>query len=223
MAVPRWRPWSGMGCLIRIITGGAAPTRAAMCWTPKIGRKKHILTVIKTVQYTKSAAEGEPMMTVWAVLGGFVLDAFSATRRGCPTRWCTWAKPSPGWKNSSAPACPKRLRASCWAVPLAFCLPVGTFLLTGLVCCWGAARLHPLLGLAVQMFWCGQALAPGPGAGEHQCLYRAQKPTPGHKAVSRIVERDAAEKAHCRRGVTKPLWRRWPKTPATVSRRCSIC
>ena len=41
---------------------------------------------------------------------------------------------------------------------VAFCLPVGTFLLTGLVC-WGAARLHPLLGLAVQMFWCGQALA----------------------------------------------------------------
>ena len=31
---------------------------------------------------------------------------------------------------------------------LAFCLPVGTLLLTGLVC-WGAAMLHPLLGLAV--------------------------------------------------------------------------
>ena len=41
---------------------------------------------------------------------------------------------------------------------LAFCLPVGTPLFTGLVC-WGAAMLHPLLGLAVQMFWCGQALA----------------------------------------------------------------
>ena len=39
MAVPRWRPWSGMGCLIRIITSGAAPMRAVMCWTPKIGRK----------------------------------------------------------------------------------------------------------------------------------------------------------------------------------------
>ena len=41
---------------------------------------------------------------------------------------------------------------------VAFCLPVGTLLFTGLVC-WGAAMLHPLLGLAVQMFWCGQALA----------------------------------------------------------------
>ena len=41
---------------------------------------------------------------------------------------------------------------------LAFCLPVGTLLFTGLVC-WGAAMLHPLLGLAVQMFWCGQVLA----------------------------------------------------------------
>ena len=29
----------GMGCLIRIITSGAAPMRAVMCWTPKIGRK----------------------------------------------------------------------------------------------------------------------------------------------------------------------------------------
>ena len=39
---------------------------------------------------------------------------------------------------------------------VAFCLPVGTFLLTSLVCL-GAARISPWLGLAVQMFWCVQA------------------------------------------------------------------
>ena len=40
----------------------------------------------------------------------------------------------------------------------AFCLPVGTFLVTSLVCL-AAAKLSPWLGLAVQMFWCGQAPA----------------------------------------------------------------
>ena len=61
----------------------------------------------------------------------------------------------------------KRLRARLPKTPqgellggaiVAFCLPVGTFLLTSLVCL-GAARISPWLGLAVQMFWCGQALA----------------------------------------------------------------
>ena len=50
-----------------------------------------------------------------------------------------------------------------------FCLPVGTLLFTGLVC-WGAAMLHPLLGLAVQMFWCGQALAAKGLVQESTCL-----------------------------------------------------
>ena len=54
---------------------------------------------------------------------------------------------------------PKTPKGELWGGRiLAFCLPVGTFALTSLSCI-GAAALHPLLGLAVQMFWCGQALA----------------------------------------------------------------
>ena len=86
---------------------------------------------------------------------------------------------------------------------VAFCLPVGTFLLTGLVC-WGAARLHPLLGLAVQMFWCGQALAARGLVQESTNVYiELKKPDlPGaRKAVSRIVGRDTAELTA--EGVTK--------------------
>ncbi len=86
---------------------------------------------------------------------------------------------------------------------MAFCLPVGTFLLTGLVC-WGAARLHPLLGLAVQMFWCGQALAARGLVQESTNVYKElKKPDlPGaRKAVSRIVGRDTAELTA--EGVTK--------------------
>ena len=75
---------------------------------------------------------------------------------------------------------------------LAFCLPVGTFALTSLICI-GAAALHPLLGLAVQMFWCGQALAAKGLAQESTNVYRALiKPDlpAARKAVSRIVGRD---------------------------------
>ena len=78
---------------------------------------------------------------------------------------------------------------------LAFCLPVGTLLLTGLVC-WGAARLHPLLGLAVQMFWCGQALAAKGLAQESTNVYRELvKPDlpAARRAVSRIVGRDTQD------------------------------
>ena len=86
---------------------------------------------------------------------------------------------------------------------LAFCLPVGTLLLTGLVC-WGAAMLHPLLGLAVQMFWCGQALAAKGLMQESMNVYRelVKDDLPAaRKAVSRIVGRDT--EALTAEGVTK--------------------
>ena len=95
----------------------------------------------------------------------------------------------------------KRLRARLPQTPqgellggavVAFTLPVGTFLLTSLVCL-GAAKLSPWLGLAVQMFWCGQALAAKGLAQESTNVYRALiKPDlpAARKAVSRIVGRD---------------------------------
>ena len=78
---------------------------------------------------------------------------------------------------------------------MAFCLPVGTFLLTSLVCL-GAARISPWLGLAVQMFWCGQALAAKGLAQESTNVYRELvKPDlpAARRAVSRIVGRDTQD------------------------------
>ncbi len=100
-------------------------------------------------------------MIEYAVLGGFVLDCLF----GDPA----WLPHPVVYMGKAISRLEKFLRARLPKTPqgellggavLAFCLPVGTLLFTGLVC-WGAAMLHPLLGLAVQMFWCGQALADG--------------------------------------------------------------
>ena len=134
------------------------------------------------------------MMTAsWAVLGGFVLDAIF----GDPA----WLPHPVVYMGKAISRLEKFLRARLPKTPqgellggavLAFCLPVGTLLLTGLVC-WGAAMLHPLLGLAVQMFWCGQALAAKGLAQESTRVYRELiKPDlpAARRAVSRIVGRD---------------------------------
>ena len=68
----------------------------------------------------------------------------------------------------------------------------------------GAAALHPLLGLTVQMFWCGQALAAKGLVQESTNVYRElTKPDlPAARiAVSRIVGRDT--QALTAEGVTK--------------------
>ena len=128
-----------------------------------------------------------------AVLGGFVLD----TLFGDPP----WLPHPVVLMGKAISALERRLRARLPQTPqgellggavVAFTLPVGTFLLTSLVCL-GAARLSPWLGLAVQMFWCGQALAAKDLAQESTNVYRALiKPDlpAARKAVSRIVGRD---------------------------------
>ena len=128
-----------------------------------------------------------------AVLGGFVLD----TLFGDPP----WLPHPVILMGKAISALEKRLRARLPQTPqgellggavVAFILPVGTFLLTSLVCL-GAAKLSPWLGLAVQMFWCGQALAAKGLAQESTNVYRALiKPDlpAARKAVSRIVGRD---------------------------------
>ena len=128
-----------------------------------------------------------------AVLGGFVLD----TLFGDPP----WLPHLVVLMGKAISALEKRLRARLPQTPqgellggavVAFTLPVGTFLLTSLVCL-GAAKLSPWLGLAVQMFWCGQALAAKGLAQESTNVYRALiKPDlpAARKAVSRIVGRD---------------------------------
>ena len=128
-----------------------------------------------------------------AVLGGFVLD----TLFGDPP----WLPHPVVLMGKAISALEKRLRARMPQTPqgellggavVAFTLPVGTFLLTSLVCL-GAAKLSPWLGLAVQMFWCGQALAAKGLAQESTNVYRALiKPDlpAARTAVSRIVGRD---------------------------------
>ena len=144
------------------------------------------------------------MMTVWAVLGGFVLDALLGDPAWLPHPVVYMGKAISRLEKFLRPRLPKTPQGELLGGAIvAFCLPVGTFLLTGLVC-WGAARLHPLLGLAVQMFWCGQALAARGLVQESTNVYRElKKPDlPGaRKAVSRIVGRDTAELTA--EGVTK--------------------
>ena len=143
-------------------------------------------------------------MIGYAVLGGFVLDAIF----GDPA----WLPHPGGYMGKAISALEKGLRARLPKTPegelwggriLAFCLPVGTFALASLVCI-GAAALHPLLGLAVQMFWCGQALAAKGLVQESMNVYRElTKPDlPAARiAVSRIVGRDT--QALTAEGVTK--------------------
>ena len=144
------------------------------------------------------------MMTVWAVLGGFVLDALFGDPAWLPHPVVYMGKAISRLEKFLRPRLPKTPQGELLGGDIvAFCLPVGTFLLTGLVC-WGAARLHPLLGLAVQMFWCGQALAARGLVQESTNVYKElKKPDlPGaRKAVSRIVGRDTAELTA--EGVTK--------------------
>ena len=143
-------------------------------------------------------------MTALAVLGGFVLD----TLFGDPA----WLPHPVVYMGKAISALEQRLRARLPKTPqgellggalVAAALPVGTFLLTSLVCL-GAARLSPWLGLAVQMFWCGQALAAKGLAQESTNVYRKLvKPDlpAARKAVSRIVGRDTQDLTA--EGVTK--------------------
>lgn len=133
------------------------------------------------------------MLICWAVLGGFVLDAIF----GDPA----WLPHPVVLMGKAITALEKRLRAQfpqtpqgelCSGAVLAAILPVGTFLITTLVCRLAAA-LHPLAGLAVQMFWCAQALA-AKGLVQESCnvykeLQKQDLPA-ARKAVARIVGRD---------------------------------
>ena len=143
-------------------------------------------------------------MIEYAVLGGFVLDCLFGDPAWLPHPVVYMGKAISKLEKFLRPRLPKTPQGELLGGAIvAFCLPVGTFLLTGLVC-WGAARLHPLLGLAVQMFWCGQALAARGLVQESTNVYiELKKPDlPGaRKAVSRIVGRDTAELTA--EGVTK--------------------
>ena len=144
------------------------------------------------------------MMTVWAVVGGFVLDALFGDPAWLPHPVVFMGKAIARLEGFLRPRLPKTPKGEVLGGAIvAFCLPVGTLLFTWAVC-RGAARLHPLLGLAVQMFWCAQALAARGLVQESTNVYRELvKPDlpAARRAVSRIVGRDTA--ALTAEGVTK--------------------
>ena len=144
------------------------------------------------------------MMTVWAVVGGFVLDALFGDPAWLPHPVVFMGKAIARLEGFLRPRLPKTPRGEVLGGAIvAFCLPVGTLVFTGVVC-RGAARLHPLLGLAVQMFWCAQALAARGLVQESTNVYKELvKPDlpAARRAVSRIVGRDTA--ALTAEGVTK--------------------
>ena len=143
-------------------------------------------------------------MIGYAVLGGFVLDAVFGDPAWLPHPVVYMGKAISALEKGLRVRLPKTPEGELWGGRiLAFCLPVGTFALASLVC-MGAAALHPLLGLAVQMFWCGQALAAKGLVQESTNVYRElTKPDlPAARiAVSRIVGRDT--QALTAEGVTK--------------------
>ncbi len=86
---------------------------------------------------------------------------------------------------------------------LAMALPVGTLLITGGIC-WLFYRISPILGFAIELLWCAQALAAKGLAQESTNVYRelVKVDLPAsRRAVSRIVGRDTAELTS--EGVTK--------------------
>ena len=143
-------------------------------------------------------------MIGYAVLGGFVLDAIFGDPAWLPHPVVYMGKAISVLEKGLRARLPKTPEGELWGGRiLAFCLPVGTLALTRLVC-MGAAALHPLLGLAVQMFWCGQALAAKGLVQESMNVYRElTKPDlpAARTAVSRIVGRDT--QALTAEGVTK--------------------
>ena len=132
-------------------------------------------------------------MTGLTVLGGFVLDSLFGDPAWLPHPVVFMGKCISRLETFLRGRLPKTPKGEVLGGGIvAFCLPVGTFALTSLVCLL-AAKLSPWLGLAVQMFWCGQALAAKGLAQESTNVYKELiKPDlpAARKAVSRIVGRD---------------------------------
>ena len=132
-------------------------------------------------------------MSGLAVLGGFVLDAVFGDPAWLPHPVVLMGKCISKLEKALRARFPKTQQGELLAgAVLAFCLPVGTFLVTSAVC-FLAAKISPWLGLAVQMFWCGQALAAKGLVQESRNVYgELVKPDlpAARKAVSRIVGRD---------------------------------
>lgn len=133
------------------------------------------------------------MLIFWAVLGGFLLDALFGDPAWLPHPVVLMGRCISALEKHLRTALPKTPRSELvGGAAVAAVLPLGTLAVTGLAC-WAAARLHPALGLALQMLWCGQALAAKGLAQESRNVYKelAKGDLPAaRRAVARIVGRD---------------------------------
>lgn len=134
---------------------------------------------------------------IWtAVLCGFLLDCLlgDPEKMPHPVIWMGKAiSRLEKWLRRHLPQTPKGERTG--GRILAFTLPVGTLLISGGLC-WLFWWIHPLLGLALQVLWCWQALAMRCLAKESRNVYRSLKTEgleAGRNAVARIVGRDTAQ------------------------------
>ena len=144
------------------------------------------------------------MLIFWAVLGGFLLDAVFGDPAWLPHPVVLMGRCITALENHLRTALPKTPRGELvGGGVVAAVLPLGTLAVTGLACHLAAA-LHPALGLALQMFWCAQALAAKGLVQESRNVYRelVKGDLPAaRRAVARIVGRDT--QALTAEGVTK--------------------
>ena len=144
------------------------------------------------------------MLIFWAVLGGFLLDAVFGDPAWLPHPVVLMGRCITALENHLRTALSKTPQGELvgGGVVVAV-LPLGTLAVTGLACHLAAA-LHPALGLALQMFWCAQALAAKGLVQESRNVYRelVKGDLPAaRRAVARIVGRDT--QALTAEGVTK--------------------
>lgn len=134
---------------------------------------------------------------IWmAVLCGFLLDCLLGDPEKMPHPVIWMGKAIfrlEKWLRRRLPQTPEGERTG--GIILAITLPVATLLISGGLCglFWW---IHPLLGLALQILWCWQALAMRCLAKESSNVYRCLKKEgleAGRNAVSRIVGRDTAQ------------------------------
>lgn len=144
------------------------------------------------------------MLIFWAVLGGFLLDAVFGDPAWLPHPVVLMGRCITALENHLRTALPKTPQGELvGGGVVAVVLPLGTLAVTGLACHLSAA-LHPALGLALQMFWCAQALAAKGLVEESRNVYRelVKGDLPAaRRAVARIVGRDT--QALTAEGVTK--------------------
>ena len=133
------------------------------------------------------------MLILYAMSIGFLLDLLFGDPAWLPHPVVWMGRFITVYERRVRPLFPKTPRGELWCgVLLAVSLPLLTFAIARGVCLL-ARRLHPAAELAVQSFWCAQALAARGLAAESGHVYEALRrgDLPGaRKAVSRIVGRE---------------------------------